>query len=195
MSIKELKKYADSVRNKPLILTEYPYSLGNGEGNLKDYWDVIETGKYLQGGFICNWADQGISKDANRCAQSLVKPDRTPQPFLNEVKKVYQYIKFKAVDITKGQFEIKNIYNFINLKEYRIKWDITADGKEIFSGIDSLDLAPNGSKIITIDFPKINFIPNTEYLINFYAEEKKAKPLIPENFVVAWEQFLITRRK
>jgi beta-galactosidase len=60
MRINGLIKYADSVRSKPLIMCEYAYAWGNGVGNLKDYWDVIESAKSLQGGFIWGWVDQGI---------------------------------------------------------------------------------------------------------------------------------------
>ena len=37
---------------KPLILCEYAHAMGNSEGNLQDYWDVIEKYPSLQGGHI-----------------------------------------------------------------------------------------------------------------------------------------------
>jgi beta-galactosidase len=193
-------------------MCEYAYAWGNGVGNLKDYWDVIESAKSLQGGFIWGWVDQGIltktkegknyyafggdwepkdfKNDTNRCIDGLVLPDRTPHPALNEVKKVYQYIKFKAVDPEKGIFEIANKYNFTNLNEYSIKWNITANGKEIGAGvIDSLDIAPNTSKQISLDIAKIERIPGIEYFVNFNVVVKKAKPMLPKDFIIAREQF------
>ena len=34
--------------------------MGNGVGNLKEYWDVYEAYPNLQGGFIWDWVDQTI---------------------------------------------------------------------------------------------------------------------------------------
>ena len=45
---------------KPLILCEYAHAMGNSEGNLQDYWDVIEKYPSLQGGHIWDWVDQGL---------------------------------------------------------------------------------------------------------------------------------------
>ena len=36
--------------------------MGNSEGNLKDYWDLIYKYDQLQGGFIWDWVDQTIAK-------------------------------------------------------------------------------------------------------------------------------------
>jgi beta-galactosidase len=206
-----LKKYADSIRSKPLIMCEYEYAWGNGAGNLKDFWDVIESGRSLQGGFIWSWVDQGIlaktkdgaayytyggdwepkdfKNDTNRCIDGLVLPDRTPHPALNEVKKVYQYVKFSATDPVKGVFEIQNNYKFTNLNEYALKWNITADGKEIFSGVfDSLDIAPGSKKSVVLDLTKINNSARVENFVNFVVAVKSTRQMLPKGFVIAYEQ-------
>ena len=46
--------------DKPFILCEYAHAMGNGPGNLKEYWDVFYKHKRLQGGFVWDWMDQGI---------------------------------------------------------------------------------------------------------------------------------------
>jgi beta-galactosidase len=48
---------------RPLIMCEYSHAMGNSNGSLADYWRVIESSKGLQGGFIWDWADQGILVD------------------------------------------------------------------------------------------------------------------------------------
>lgn len=212
MRIEGLKKYAEGNPTKPLIMCEYAYAWGNGVGNLKDYWDIIESYKPLQGGFIWSWVDQGIltktkegkeyfafggdwepktfKNDTNRCIDGLVLPELDPHPALNEVKKVYQYIKFKAVDLDKKEFEIKNKYNFTNLSEFNISWQLTANGKEIASGkLDTLNVLPGDSKTIKLKTPEIKAAPGVEYFINFSAAYNSEKPLLPKNHIVAWEQF------
>jgi len=207
-----LKKYANENPTKPLIMCEYAYAWGNGVGNLKDYWDTIEAYKTLQGGFIWGWIDQGIlsktkegkeyfafggdwepkdfKNDTNRCIDGLILPDRRPHPSLNEVKKVYQNIKIIALDLNKKEFEIQNHYNFTNLNEYRINWTLTENGNETVTGsIDSLDVPPCTSKIIDLNIPEIKVNPGTEYFVNFTVTEKTAKPMLPKDHVLAWDQF------
>jgi hypothetical protein len=80
----------------PVVLCEYSHAMGNSSGNLSDYWDAFHEYPRLQGGFIWDWADQGISvqscsgkpmwayggdfgeivHDANFCLNGLTWPDR-----------------------------------------------------------------------------------------------------------------------
>ena len=81
-------------------MCEYSHAMGNSNGSLKDYWDLIESQPGLQGGFIWDWVDQGylehdadgrayygfggdygdFPNDANFCCNGVVWPDRTPHP-------------------------------------------------------------------------------------------------------------------
>ena len=62
--IPHLRNYARQEQARPLILCEYAHAMGNSVGNLQDYWDVFERYKHLQGGFIWDWVDQGLRKEA-----------------------------------------------------------------------------------------------------------------------------------
>jgi beta-galactosidase len=57
-----LKKHASEPRNRPLILCEYSHAMGNSNGNLWKYWELIYAEKHLQGGFIWDWVDQSLRK-------------------------------------------------------------------------------------------------------------------------------------
>lgn len=59
---------------RPIIMCEYAHSMGNSTGNLKEYWETIETHDRLQGGFIWDWADQSF-----RAKSVLATPDRIRQ--------------------------------------------------------------------------------------------------------------------
>jgi len=61
-SIRSIESYASQSQTRPLILCEYAHAMGNSVGNLQDYWTVIEKYKHLQGGFIWDWVDQGLTK-------------------------------------------------------------------------------------------------------------------------------------
>ncbi|MEP1488049.1 MAG: glycoside hydrolase family 2 TIM barrel-domain containing protein [Algibacter sp.] len=213
-AIEKMIKYAENEPNRPLIQCEYAHAMGNSVGNLQKYWDVIEKYDIMQGGFIWDWVDQGIltknkegvpywayggdlgadayRSDVNFCLNGIVNPDRTAHPALFEVKKVYQYIKFKASNLKKGEIEIKNIYDFTNLSEYDFTWTLLEDGIEKTKGaLDQLDIASYETKKIKIDLPKLDN-PNAEYHLNIYALNKNISDLLPLNHVVAFEQFQLT---
>lgn len=48
---------------RPLIQCEYNHAMGNSSGNLADYWKVIRQERLLQGGFIWDWKDQGLTAE------------------------------------------------------------------------------------------------------------------------------------
>ncbi len=49
---------------KPVVLCEYSHAMGNSSGCLKDYWDLVRREPRYQGGFIWDWKDQGIRRNA-----------------------------------------------------------------------------------------------------------------------------------
>ena len=206
-----LDYYAQQKRKKPLILCEYAHAMGNSVGNLKEYWDLMEKYDQLQGGFIWDWVDQGFLKTsgngenyfayggdygppgvrsgANFCINGLVSPDRKLNPHAWEVKKVYQYIKAKEVDLAKGKIEIINWHDFINVSEYQAVWTLKGDDKVIARGTSALDIKPQSSKTVTVPIPEIDPKPGVEYFLNLEFKTRKGNDLLPEDHIAAWEQF------
>jgi beta-galactosidase len=211
--IEELEAYAKNVKNdRPMIMCEYAHAMGNSTGNFQDYWDVIEKYPKLQGGFIWDWVDQGLLKtnengekywayggdygeegmpsDGNFCINGLVWPDRTAHPGLYEVNKVYQYIGFEPVDLTKGIVKIRNKYDFTNLSEFNFEWEVVADGNVLQSGKLSFpDLKPKTETVVNIPLKKIEPAPGTEYFLNIRASRSDAWNYVPEDHVYATAQF------
>ena len=196
---------------KPLILCEYAHAMGNSEGNLQDYWDVIEKYPSLQGGHIWDWVDQGLyaktpdgkfywayggdlapkgtPSSANFCMNGLIAADRTLKPHIHEVKKVYQYIHFEPVAFTTKQIKVTNWHDFIGLEDYKLHWTVETDGKAVQSGeMDFPVMAARSSAFITIP---MNLIPNDgkEYFLKLEAFTKKEAPLVPKGHQVAMEQW------
>lgn len=55
-----LRDYASREHRRPLILCEYTHAMGNSNGNLDGYWNLILGSHQLQGAFVWDWVDQGI---------------------------------------------------------------------------------------------------------------------------------------
>ncbi len=51
-----------SETKRPSILCEYTHAMGNSNGNLAEYWDHIYANDTHMGGFVWDWADQGIEQ-------------------------------------------------------------------------------------------------------------------------------------
>jgi beta-galactosidase len=106
---------------RPLILCEYAHAMGNSLGSFDDYWQAFKEYPRLQGGFIWDWVDQGLSKtddngvhywayggdfgdtvnDRQFCINGLLFPDRTAHPSLFEAKYSQQHLRFALAPIAK----------------------------------------------------------------------------------------------
>ena len=210
-SIKEL--YIGKYPNRPFIWCEYSHAMGNSNGNFQELWDFVESERQMQGGFIWDWVDQGLLKkdkngeayfgyggdfepegvynDGNVHINGLIFPDRTIQPALLEIKKVYQNIRVKAVDLKQFEFEVFNNYFFTNLAELELNWELLENGIQLESGVvGAINLAPQKSKTIK---PEIhtNINSEKEYFINFYFKTKAEKGLLSKGHQLAKEQIAL----
>ena len=211
-NIEFIADYAEKNTDRPLILCEYAHAMGNSVGNLIDYWETFEKHDLLQGGFIWDWADQVISKthlsgkdywayggdvglefvenDSNFCANGLVAADRSLNPHIYEVKKIYQPIKFKAKDLSRGIITVTNNYDFLNLSHLKFSWTINGDNRTLRSGnLANLDIKPGQSQTIYFDISSINIKPGVHYFLKVKAKTKNNSALLTKNHLVAWEQF------
>jgi beta-galactosidase len=210
--IEQIIEYAKDTRStRPLIMSEYAHSMGNGTGNLKEYWDAIESYHGLQGGFIWDWVDQGLLKvdekgeeywayggdfgdeinDLNFCINGLVWPDHTPHPALYECKKVFQPIAVVAKNLTTGQFIITNKQNFLDMSGLDGSWELVADGEVVQQGeLPPLDIPAGASQDITLPVQEPRLAPGAEcfLMIRFFLAEDDI-PWADKGYEVAWEQF------
>jgi len=208
--IEEIVAYAKQKQHRPLILCEYAHAMGNSLGNLQDYWDAIERYPQLQGGSIWDWMDQGVQKrlpdgrsyfgcandfDPGRkeesfCSDGILFSDRAMTPKAYEVKKVYQDIGFKPVDLASGKVEVVNKFFFTNLMGYEFRWSLTEDGTEVGAGdLDRLDIGPRESRVVTVPFVKPKVQPGAEYWLRLSVRLLDDLPWAPKGHEIAAEQF------
>jgi beta-galactosidase len=55
-----LKALGEKINDRPVFMREYAHAMGNSLGNLKEYWEVIESDASLAGAAIWDWVDQAI---------------------------------------------------------------------------------------------------------------------------------------
>ena len=199
---------------RPYIMCEYAHMMGNSGGNFQEYWDEIEKSDTdnIQGGSIWDFVDQGLlterngkkifayggdfgpegtPSDNNFNCNGLVLPDRTPNPHLFEVRKVYQNVKIRNKDVKSGTIELENGYYFRDLSNYYLTWQLNENGKTIKEGkIEDINIEPRKKKEFKLNY---QFKPNehSDYALNVEIKLKKDEPLLKKDFVIASEQLPI----
>lgn len=196
----------------PHLLCEYCHAMGNGPGNLKEYQDLFYAHDKLQGGFIWEWFDHGIetyTEDGEKyyryggdfgddpsnkdfCIDGMLMPDRTPSPGLYEYKKVVEPITTTEVDLEHGVVRLLSRYDFADLNQFRMVYNIMEDDVMIFSGSMDLPYIPaRTSKDITIpyDLKSIQAVPGAEYYVNISYQLKETVPYAPAGHELATAQF------
>ena len=101
----------DEKETRPLILCEYAHAMGNGPGDLKEYWESIYQNNRFCGAFIWEWADHGIYKngkqiayggdfgermhDGNFCIDGILGTDRSLKHGTMEMKHFYAPVQMR----------------------------------------------------------------------------------------------------
>ena len=212
--IPRIVKYAESDNaDRPLILCEYAHAMGNSVGNLKEYWDEIRSHKYLQGGFIWDWVDQGLLKkdkngneffayggdygdkpnDGNFCCNGLIRPDRTPNPSLLEVRKVYQRIHTSYDSTKQGEITVKNGYDFLSLDLFDMHWIVEVDGQKVQEAtLPAPAIAADGSGAIELDLKMPVVTGSQEAFLKVSYSLREKTSWADAGHVVAWDQFALS---
>ncbi len=212
-SIDEINSYLKSDHILPYIQSEYAHSMGNGLGNLKEYWDIFRSNDNAQGGFIWDFKDQTLSlpitfnqidtlnkenffayggdfgdekNDLEFSGNGLLYGDGDISAKMIEVNKVYQSINFKQLDL--HTYEISNEFKFTKTDKFKINYQIIEENEVIKEGEVKINVLPDSKETISLDFEKTD----GETYLNFYVSLKEATNYgLKENDVIAYEQFLL----
>ena len=197
----------------PFHISEYAHSMGNAGGNLEDYWEAMESTNFFCGAAIWDWVDQSLynydkttgekylayggdfgdkPNDGMFCMNGILFPGHKPKPEYFEVKKVYQNVGVKAVDITKGQIEVFNKNYFEPMTDVEMVWSLWKDGKKIqesnaFKGPRNI-LGPREKGNYTIPFDYNSLDANSEYFVKVQFLLAKDMPWAKKGYVQMEEQ-------
>jgi len=214
-SVEELVAMDETQPGEKMVITcEYSHAMGNSNGGLKLFWDVIHTHPRIAGGFIWDWMDQGILvktkdsceqyayggyfgeqyHDSNFCLNGIINSDQTVKPVMYECKYVFQPFQFLKFDAKLNSFTLKNRLAFTNSINYDFAYEIIENGIVVKKG--ALDVAAiKPQKTITVKVPTYKTKSNKEYFLNVYAKEQKQTAWAEKGYIVASEQFLLQTPK
>ncbi|NNE94852.1 MAG: hypothetical protein HKN24_02375 [Acidimicrobiales bacterium] len=170
-SLSELEDLADRADERPIVMCEYSHAMGNSNGGLERYWDLIYRTPRLHGGFIWDWVDQGIRRteadgtrwwayggdfgdtpnDRNFNLNGLVDADRTPHPALAHVRWVYRPVHMRPIRLNRGEVEVQNRLDHSSLADWEIGWSVRSRDDELASGaIPAPHVPPHASATVRL---------------------------------------------
>jgi len=182
--------------------------MGNGPGDLEDYFQLIAANDCLCGGFIWEWCDHAIYKgqtpggkaiyyyggdhgesphDGNFCVDGLVYPDRTPHTGLMEYKNVCRPARAAAYSQAEGWVRLHNYLDFTDLRDaVSLSYTIYCDGVPTASGqLTPPSVPPHGEAVLPLAMP----VPPQGrcYLLLRY-QAKSASALVPEGHPLGFDE-------
>ena len=214
ISLDELRAFADNP--KPHWLCEYECAMGNGMGNLKEYWDVFYSNDKLSGGCIWDWIDQAYWRDDGRggrflayggdadeepndgpfCANGLLDALRRPSAKLNEAKHVQQPVEVTAENAAAGEAEFWNRQEF-TFADAVLEgvWELAADGVKVEEGQLSVPhVAPRQKGVIKLPKPSVAIDPAKEHFYRVSFRLKRDAKWAKRGFELAWNQLPYGRK-
>ncbi len=208
-AIDEIKEYYLGEKAKfPLFLCEYCHAMGNGPGDLKNYWELIRTHDEFFGGCVWEFTDHSVAigdnvyadphytyggdfgefpHDSNFCVDGLVYPDRRAHTGFLELKQAQAPI---SVSFENGKITVKSYRYFTSLEDVSIVYTVEQNGKSIASGrIGELEIEPLGEKTYELKLPNEYHGITT---LNVYAKQNTATEWADIGHDIASWQFILS---
>lgn len=186
---------------RPVLTSEYAHAMGNALGNMREYWQEIYSHPRMLGGFIWEWADEGIfvhRPDGKTmtayggdfgdvpnlkafCVKGIVSSDRQPTPKYHETWAAYAPVAFAYAG---GQLRVIDREEGRPLTRYAYTWDITADGRVVKKGTITDPAAP-------FAVPAVRYNAAQDVRLNIRAALPAATAWAERGHIVAQQQFAI----
>ncbi|MDJ0769876.1 MAG: glycoside hydrolase family 2 TIM barrel-domain containing protein [Ilumatobacter sp.] len=208
--VEAIRRYGDAAAGqRPLVMSEYSHAMGNSNGGLADYWDVITTTPGLQGGFIWEWKDHGLRQrladgttrlayggqfgdepnDGNFVADGLVSADLEPHPAMREVAWVHRPV---TVERARGGLKVTNRRSFTGLRDLRATWELIVDGEVAERGTLRMpQLAPRAGTVVALPCA----VPNEGHDVVLHVRwvTRRDNWFAPAGHLVAWDECVLRR--
>ena len=171
-------------RQRPYFLCEFCHAMGNGPGDLSDYWNLIWNHDSFFGGCVWEFCDHAVNVGSaqspkylyggdfgdipngkNFCADGLVFPDRRLHSGMLEYRQAIRPCIVKDFCEKTGKVTLQNRRYFTDLSDIDLIWSIEANGKKVCEGkICELDIPPQEQRTYVIDIENLNISSEFCYL-------------------------------
>lgn len=198
---------------KPMVLCEYSHAMGNGPGDLEEYFDTFQRFDQSCGGFVWEWCDHAVfagrtgpddprpdlakfyyggdsgerQHDGNFCMDGLVYPDRRPHTGLQEYKNV---LRPGRISREGDGWTVHNLLDFTDLAAYAtLHWQLSAAGRPLADGDLSLpSVPPHATRPLPLELPDC---PADDVWVRFSLRRKTASWYAPAGEELGFDSFCL----
>lgn len=210
-SLEFVDAYCSQEGKKPFVEIEYCHAMGNGPGDLEEYFQKMYQYDGYAGGFVWEWCDHSIYMgkaengkdkfyyggdwkeplhDENFCMDGLVYPNRTPHTGLKEFKNVARPVRACWKNRKEAVLFLENKMDFTNIEDrYDILYQIEVDGNVKDSGYLESVYCPPGDKTEVKLSQKL--LLNGNVYLHLYYIQKIELPLLPVGYVAGHDQLVV----
>lgn len=142
---------------------------GHGAG-IEDYWEYMWREPLHAGGFLWDFADQGVLRkdlhdsldtDKHRAADGILGPHLEKEGSFFTIKQVWSPVFVERKEITptfNGELQLENRYHFTNLNVCQFSWTLKhfdlQSQKELSGKVSAPDIAPGAKGSVNLLLPK-----------------------------------------
>ena len=207
-SLTFMDEYIEKVPDKPFVQCEYCHAMGNGPGDLEDYFQKFNSDPRFCGGFVWEFTDHAVFKgyaengkamyfyggdhneavnDGNFCMDGLIYPDRRPHTGMMEFKNVHRPAR-ASYDQDNGLLTLSNIMGFVDLKDYlNIAYDVTCDGNVVCQG--TIDEIPSVAPRASVQLPLALEVPESgKCYLKLYYTLKEATEILTAGHALGFDE-------
>ncbi len=190
--ITDMYRYLQDNPARPYFLCEYSHAMGNGPGDLEDYWQVIYSDERFMGGCVWEWCDHAINtalpgeepkykyggdfgefySDGNFCCDGLVYPNRKPHTGLRELKQCYRPLRVTLEDAVQGSYTFRNTMDFTSFEDiYKLQYEVKDGGVLKQTGEIWLSCPPRQQ--VTLQIPELANPIGEDVWVRFLTVQKE----------------------
>ncbi len=184
----------------PFIQCEFAHAMGNGPGDLEEYWQCTNRHPGYCGGFVWEWCDHAIQTekgflyggdhgefphDGNFCVDGLVYPDRRPSPGVMEYKNVMRPARFTRLD--GDRFAVTNHLDFTELSAFcEAGYEVFCEGHLLKGGKIELPVVlPHETAEITVP---LGDLPAGHCIIRFSLHQLQCYPWAEKGYSLGFDE-------
>ena len=211
--LSDIIKYLNDENNKkPYFLCEYSHAMGNSNGDLAGYWDMIYANPKLMGGCVWEWTDHSVSlgqtsdgrekwgyggdfgdetqNDGNFCCDGLLTPDRKMHTGLYELKQCYRPITVTPSEFDSTVYVLNNRMDFTAFEElFSLSMELKDSGRFVYETPVDITLDPGQS--LTIKVPEVPQNHGEDVRVRFITRYKKDTPYCESGTEAGFDQLCL----
>lgn len=207
-----IKYLNDENSKKPYFLCEYSHAMGNSNGDLAGYWDMIYANPKLMGGCVWEWTDHSVSlgqtsdgrekwgyggdfgdeaqNDGNFCCDGLLTPDRKMHTGLYELKQCYRPITVTPSEFDSTVYVLNNRMDFTAFEElFSLSMELKDSGRFVYETPVDITLDPGQS--LTIKVPEVPQNHGEDVRVRFITRYKKDTPYCESGTEAGFDQLCL----